>query len=242
MRNNLGLSLREVFVGKDWYLCKFPSRAASALWGWDHTGKEQNPHLFPTGGYIFVFFVLLLVFFAFRNFYRIGAIAKAKNENDGTLSKKYEPSARFNLVSTFCLLGIIFYFAILSFARNIYPYIPAVKGGGDYTMSHPVQLAFDVGASNSIPQYVRNENQSNHLILLDANSSCIFLATTNDAGGPEKWRSTTNRPTVFEIRREAVISIAYLNSTNFDSGTNTIYSAPPAGTNHVGQPLSRQKK
>jgi len=70
------------------------------------------------------------------------------------------------MVSAFCLLGVLFYFSILSFARHIYPYIPAVKGGGDYTLSHPVQLTFDTRFTNSIPP-ASNEGTSNQLFKFD---------------------------------------------------------------------------
>jgi hypothetical protein len=108
------------------------------------------------------------------------------------------------------------YFSISSFARYIYPYIPAVKGGGDFTLSNPVKLTFDTNCLSSIPLLV----QSNNMIMLDENSSCVYLASTNDVGGPEKWRSSNKKPTVYEIHRQAIISIAYLNPTNEDTPIN----------------------
>jgi hypothetical protein len=151
----------------------------------------------PIGGYIFIAFILLLVFFGARNLYRIIQI------NQDALA---------STIVSFCFLGVVFYFSIVSFARFIYPYIPAAKGGGDYTMSHPVKLTFDTRFLNSIPPAVTNELPANCMILLDANSTIVLLASTNGAGGPAEWRSSTNKPTVYEIRREAIISITHLNS------------------------------
>jgi hypothetical protein len=200
IKENLGVSLREVFVGTDWHLCASSWSMWNAMWRWicfDETIKEEQIHkLFPVGGVIFIFFVVLLVFFAFRNFYRI---------------KQMQDYGLRNMVSTFSLLGVLFYFAIVSFAHSIYPYIPAAKGGGDYTLSHPVQLTFNAEYAQSIPPAVTNGIQDNCLILLDENSSFVFLASTNDAGGPAKWRNTTNKPTVYEIRRDAIVSITYTN-------------------------------
>jgi hypothetical protein len=212
--DNLGVSLREVFVGQDWHLLHFPFGIYQGLLRFV-SNKTQDQNVFPNGGFIFIVFILLLVFFGFRFLYRIRQIKGNKS---------------LTLISTFCLLGVLFYFSILSFARNIYPYIPAVKGGGDYTWSRPVQLAFDTNFISSIPPMIREKNQSTCLILLDANSSFVFLAVNNDAGGPKNWRSNTetnNRPTVYEIRREAIISITYSNSftTNSDIGTNSPHSA-----------------
>jgi hypothetical protein len=213
IKENLGVSLREVFVGKDWPLFASFRDLVRAILPWVFSGKnlteEQIHKLFPVGGFIFIFSIVLLVFFAVRHFYR---------------AKQLQEANLRTMISAFCLLGVLFYFAILSFARHIYPYIPAVKGGGDYTWSHPVKLTFDTNFVSSIPQPVMQGVESNRLILLDANSSFVFLAATNDAGGPEKWRSNTetnNRPAVYEIRREAIISITYLNPTNLDTGTNS---------------------
>jgi hypothetical protein len=217
--NYLGVSLREVFVGKDWFLFDF-------LWGlvkipyWTFRYcffNEKHNLNSPVGGFTFIFFTLLFIFFAFRNIYRIKKIEKDYQSEQTGKNKSTDENKSSNalkIIATFCLLGVLFYFSILSFARCIYPYIPAVKGGGDYTLSRPVQLAFDTNIISSIPQTIRVENQSNCLILLDANSSFVFLAATNDAGGPTHWRSNTetnNRPTVYEIRRDAIISITYTN-------------------------------
>jgi len=170
----------------------------------------QFPWVFPRGAFSFVLLFLLMIFFAVRTFYRIKRIPDINLRN---------------IISIFCFLGVMFYFSILSFARNIYPYIPAVKGGGDYTASIPIHLTFDTNFVTSIPQPIMNDSQSNNLILLDANNSFVYLAETNDAGGPMNWRSTTNKPNVYEIRREAIISITYQNSaaTNSKVSANLIH-------------------
>jgi hypothetical protein len=49
------------------------------------------------------------------------------------------------------------------------------------------------------------------MILLDANSGVVLLASTNDVGGPAEWRSGASKPTVYEIRREAIVSITHFN-------------------------------
>jgi hypothetical protein len=210
----LGTSVREIFVGKDWHLWRFLHSDLFLAFGNFYFNNKQDPNLFPKGGFIFILFILLMVFFGFRVFYR-NKPADENNESKET-GKENNESKALTIISTFCLLGVLFYFSIVSFARHIYPYIPAVKGGGDYTLSHPVQLTFDARFTNSIPPKVNEGLQTNRLslILLDANSSFVFLADTNDADGPKKWRSSTKKPTVYEIRREAIISITHLNPTN----------------------------
>lgn len=132
-------------------------------------------------------------------------------------------------IATACVLIILFYFSILSFARFVYPYIPAGKGGGDYTLSQPVQITFDSAFTNSIPQPVKDGIKSATIILLDENSSFAFLANLNDGGGRETWR-TTNKPAVYEIRREAITSITYFNPvvTNQNNNTKPTSSLSPS--------------
>jgi hypothetical protein len=141
-------------------------------------------------------FLLLCAFFAFRHVYR---------------TKEFNIGTKTSLITGLGLSGISLYFAIVAFASSVYPYIPAVKGGGDYTSATPVVLAFDTNRVGSLPKEVIQGLNSKEMILLDASSSSIFLASIKDAGGPAEWRkhSATNRPAVYEIRRDAVVSIGY---------------------------------
>jgi hypothetical protein len=176
----LGADLWEIIFGKNWHWWKIYQK-------------------FPGGGIYFVFFMVLIFFFGFRNLYRF------KRATD-------ESHKRQLIISTVCVLGMLFYFSVLSFSHFIYPYIPAVKGGGDYSLSSPVQLMFATNYTNSIPQAVMDGNRSNQLIVLDENINFVFLADTNDpdTNGPAGWRNG-NKPKVYEIRREAIISIAHSN-------------------------------
>lgn len=199
---NLGVSVREVFVGGDWYLSTFPSRFAEAVWHWVTFRQTRNP--LPVGGISFIILILLIVFFANRYLYRF---------------KQLKDFSLRNVISAFCLICVLFYFAVLTFARNVYSYIPAAKGGGDYTLSRPVQLTFDSKYSNLIPQEVTDGLRSNALILLDANNNFVFLASTNDDGGPKLWREGLHKPTVYEVRREAVATITYRSASSTNSST-----------------------
>lgn len=201
-KDYLSVSLRVVLVGEHWQFFKFPWRASVAAYQWFfHLKQTQSGGLFPTGGFTFVFFIVLLVFFAFRFFYRTPSL----KENKVGL-----------ILSSGALLSLLYYFAIVGFARNIYPYIPAVKGGGDYSLSRPVQLFFHPKFEANIPGLVKDATVSSNLVLLDANSSFVFVALRNDAHGPEGWHDPANKPTVYQIPREALVGIAFagITSTN----------------------------
>ena len=186
----LEVSLLEVLFGKN-YISDF----------WTHISNGDFPH----GGIYFVFFIILISFFVIRNIYRLKQIEKSKDKS-------------YKLVATISVATIVSplaYISILSFAHNIYSYVPYEKGGGDYSRCHPVQITFNTNAVTQsglpivIPPELISLNGSNCLIRLDENSSFVFLAATNDvAGSPEHWRYEVDKPKVYEVRREAITCIA----------------------------------
>jgi hypothetical protein len=113
-----------------------------------------------------------------------------------------------------------FYLAVLTFAHHIYPYIPAERGGGDYTAEQASILTFDVQFSNSIPAEIfdasRTNLQSRKAVVLDETANMIYIALpTNGLTEIAAWRQnlppTTNHPNsrpqkIFAIKREAVVS------------------------------------
>ncbi|MGD0059201.1 MAG: hypothetical protein ABSD58_07260 [Verrucomicrobiia bacterium] len=113
-------------------------------------------------------------------------------------------------------------------------WLPAVKGGGDCTMSRPVQLEFDSKSAGSVSPGIAEKLRAKTLILLDANSSFVYLAATNDAGGPSEWRSSTSRPTVYEVRRDAIIGITYCSPSG---ATNANGETAPSASDCDGEDL-----
>jgi hypothetical protein len=196
----LGVSLTDVLLGRDYFasITKFNSQRPWSFCGW------ANDLPFPQGGIYFVFMITLVAILVGRGIYRYGQIT----------DKAYKKT----MVSSTALIALpLLYISILSFAHTVYPYIPYEKGGGDYTENPPVYFNFNLnGATRSgipggVPSEVVSNNGLSNLIVLDLNSSSVFVANTNDAGGPGSWRTPTNRPRVFEIRRENISCITYLN-------------------------------
>ncbi|HUJ08525.1 MAG TPA: hypothetical protein VL171_00725 [Verrucomicrobiae bacterium] len=181
----LGVSLWEILFGKD----RGPKEMV----------RTMN---LPEGGVYFVFFMLLIFFFGFRMRYRSNQI-KDKSHYVQTI------------IGTGCILVTLFYLSLLSFSRWIYPYIPVAKGGGDYSECRPVRLTFNSNTTAEgeflVPPEIQSKNSSNCLIVLDDNSSIVFLVDTNDAGGPSDWRSCSRKPPVYEIRRNVISCITYWN-------------------------------
>jgi hypothetical protein len=111
------------------------------------------------------------------------------------------------------------YLATLAFAGHIYPYIPAERGGGDYTAEKAWVLTFDALLSNSIPTNVLSSSktnlQSKKAVILDETANTIYIAIPTDGTNEiAKWREnipitadhSNSRPQrIFAIKREAVV-------------------------------------
>ena len=178
---------------------------AAILFGKDWPGHLFNNFLygrFPSGSVYFVLLMTVILLFSFRSLYRLKQI-------EDTVHKRYV------LISTLGVLIALFYLSILSFSRFIFPFIPETKGGGDYTAKSPVEITFPTNSlafgniNATIPKELKLEIDAHHTIILDQNSTFIFLVRTNDEGGPSFWRSDGARPKVFEIRRDTILNITY---------------------------------
>ena len=101
----------------------------------------------------------------------------------------------------------------------MYPYVPAGRGGGDYSESPKAQLRFKQESVAALPRGILDSKgdglTSIDLVILEASPSSILAADPREAGGPICWRGS-NRPKlrIAEIRRDDVESISYLNPTS----------------------------
>ena len=155
-----------------------------------------------TGAFGFVLFIILIalyVFFAAR-------------------FRTPETSATSKIAVTFsclCVVGMLSYMSILTFAYAIYPFIPSSRGGGYYIDTVHVKLSFkrDEVPAEDIKQI---QSEQSKFIILDQNSDLIFVASTDEADGPDGWRvpdakNEIRRPNIHEIRRNVLVSVTYLN-------------------------------
>jgi hypothetical protein len=178
-----------IIFGLDWYA--LGGGLLKLLW-----------HILLDGGWIFFAFLLTGAFLAERTRVR---------------SKQFS-GFRAKLTLKVLSGGLIiatFYLSVLAFALRIYPYIPVPKGGGDYVGSPNVVLCFQ-GANEklALPELVGTTQndciRSKELQIIEESATSIFVADPNDAGGPQSWR-TGKKPMVYEIRRDKVGTITYLN-------------------------------
>jgi len=119
-------------------------------------------------------------------------------------------------VLTFTLVAALGFLAVLFFAARVYCYIPAFKGGGDFTTESQAVLHFDPRFSSSLPSQIMDSSKTNQqslpVFILQQNTHAYFLALTNSANNPNTWRlvGRTNKPTtIYTVGREAVLATSY---------------------------------
>lgn len=157
------------------------------------------------GGYYFIIIMLFIGILAYR-------ILTIKDRNYGDIATKHIS------VLLICTLASSYFFAAYSFGLRIYPYIPAYKGGGDYSNTSSVIIHFKDIKADHLPSEIRPKEKigSNKLIVIEESTNSIFLVNPNDAGGPIEWRKMGSaKPCIYEIRKENLTSIIYLNSANY---------------------------
>ncbi len=173
--------------------------AADGLWGHLVNVFPLSP---PSGVYGFIALVVSAVLYACLAMVRWRELPDTR-------------SRLTILISTLSLLGVLFYFAILTFAFAIYPHIPSGKGGGYFADSTPVQLSFrDTPLVDTDIRASMATTDSPFIILYEGSES-IFLASIRDAEGPAHWATASApKPTVYEIRRDTLTGVHYLNPSH----------------------------
>ncbi len=105
-----------------------------------------------------------------------------------------------------CLIVPIYYLSLLTFSHAVFPFIPAVRGGGDYSVAPSVFLYHKNQQFPAFPH---------PFILLEETATTLFVAKPKDAGGPCEWRlGPENKPEVLMISREDIAEIKSFSPSN----------------------------
>jgi hypothetical protein len=156
------------------------------------------------GTMYFMGFMSLIAYIAWRVYVRI--------DETGVLDK--------NVAIVGLAVGIaaaLFYLSVLTFALLVFPYIPAAKGGGDFSEAPIIIVRAYPRYKESIPPELFDSAPNDlmrlrSMIMFEERTSSIFIADPNEAGGPSEWRHLgSQKPQIFEIRREAIGSVTYRN-------------------------------
>jgi hypothetical protein len=105
------------------------------------------------------------------------------------------------------LIGALYYLAVLGFAGRVYPFIPVIKGGGDYTNEKKAVLTIKREYSNSIPSQLIDGTQlglkSLPLLIIEETPTSLILSTNDPAS--LRRPGQTNKPTILTIKKDAEI-------------------------------------
>lgn len=111
-----------------------------------------------------------------------------------------------------CLFFLLYFFSVLSFSYGVYHFIPAGKGGGDFTKTSLIKLHLSQCNNSWTPEYLYHGDTEKEFILIDGTNASVFVANPMDKGGPINWRrNRRNRPSVIEIPRSEIMAIEYIN-------------------------------
>jgi len=120
----------------------------------------------------------------------------------------------------FCagMVGMFYFFTVVVFGYGVYHYIPAGKGGGDFSSVSLIQITLtNKDPKSELPTSLTTSNHNKELVLIEGTSASIFVANPADHGGPVNWRKGRhNRPSVVEVQRSAIGFITYTEDTYDD--------------------------
>jgi hypothetical protein len=139
-----------------------------------------------------------------------------------------DPVMRYGLLTVgVATCGALYYMSVLSFAYRVYPFIPVVKGGGDYTDERAIILTFDERQANSVPEALVQRAApatdqlapanpmklvltSQPVILIEETPTALFVASPKGSVDPVQWRNPApdKKPTVICVQRSLITSTA----------------------------------
>ena len=124
-------------------------------------------------------------------------------------------------INTLCLCLMFFFLSIIAFGVKVYPYIPIAKGGGSYVEAPRAILHSPLVLRSGTPLDLHLLDSKIYIILAQSAKS-LYLASLDDAGGPEKWQTmrSTNLPNIIEVSRDAVPEIEF--ERNRKRGINSV--------------------
>lgn len=127
-----------------------------------------------------------------------------------------------------CLMFPTYYLALMTFSHAVFPFIPAIRGGGDYTVAPIVVVRLRAAVPKEVlGDYADPEEalKTKPAILLEETAAALFIANPADAGGPCEWRSQANRrPQILSVSRDAVATVEYASP---DTGYANCAKLPP---------------
>jgi hypothetical protein len=174
-------------------------------------------------GRYFILFVLDIVFRKNGYLYIVFVIsAISVFPRNRTWTKKLPPDvSRHAWIMAICLSILLMYLAALAYAAWVYPYVPATRGGGDFTVMADVRISLRDEKVLNLPASLGTTSQTDYFRtarfkVIDSTPDTLFLADVNSGNGPPAWREwpvdtrrLANVPFIIEIPTSEVSSVVY---------------------------------
>jgi hypothetical protein len=126
----------------------------------------------------------------------------------------------FAMVTGIALSTLLMIVGVLSFGAFVYPYIPATRGGGDYTVQSDTLIQLKEGTAVcpatgvKFMEKCRDAFGAMRFKVIDSTEGSFFLADTATGGGPCAWREfpttlaeESNVPVVYEINKKEIAAM-----------------------------------
>lgn len=179
------------------------------------------------GGYIYIIFVLcaISVFPRTRHW--------AKQRPDHVTRSSWNKVTRHAWIIASTLSGLLFYLAVLAYASWVYPYVPATRGGGDYSVLRDARILLKDEGELSAPHVTpvtRKEALEGKLFkIIDETEDSLFVAAVDSHGGPSNWRQSPydtggvqHVPEIIEIPKSQINIIEYVDQDPYSSSTKAL--------------------
>lgn len=130
---------------------------------------------------------------------------------------KWGKDTKVNALMIVAAIGIPLYLlSLLSFAFSVFPFIPATKGGGDYTVVPQVKIYLknkDIDTNAPfLSDYFDSANRrviDQNALLIEETSSLVYVAKFKNANEPNLWRKGEIKPEILAINRADIANILY---------------------------------
>lgn len=159
--------------------------------------------LVSQGGWIFVSLAILVPILVYRIVTRLELVSEAENKNSGFLY--YTITGAGGVV-----LSLLLFVVLVSYSYWVFPFIPSLKGGGDYENASTVSVVLK-RAERPRPDR-RDELNSKDLdqsLILYSTASSYYLARPVGKNNPCEWRTGRARPQITEVRRDEIRALVF---------------------------------
>lgn len=160
------------------------------------------------GGWIFAILLILTAVLLYRLLYRYNQLKTMQDVNSG-----FRRGMLMTLSTV--VMSIIFFLLIICYSYWVFPFIPSVKGGGDY--EHALRVVFvlkqpakkeQLDANLDYRDLQDNINRPTDAILLYTTTTSYYFARPIKGSDPCDWRAGRSRPRILQVKREEIRALS----------------------------------